>query len=56
MNAKDAAYDRYVTIERPGSWNRGYNAGFYGEPFDDEDEPSEQAYHEGYDQGRKEAE
>jgi hypothetical protein len=48
---RERAYDHYVTVEQPGSWNRGYNAAYYGEPFDDEGEPSEKAYQDGWNQG-----
>jgi hypothetical protein len=56
MTSEERAYDYYVTVEQPGSWNRGWQNGYEGEPFDDQDEPSEQAYSEGFKQGQRERE
>lgn len=47
----ERSYDRYVTVERPGSWNHGYNDAYYGEPFDDNGEASDEAYKEGWHAG-----
>jgi hypothetical protein len=54
MNQREHDYDRYVTEEQPHSWSRGHSAGYRGEPFDDEGEPSPMAYAEGFKIGAEE--
>lgn len=48
------AYDHYVTVEQPGSWNDGYYDGCSGSGKDPRGQASDTAYLEGYEAGRKE--
>ena len=48
----ERAYDHYVTVEQPGSWNEGYRDRYAGAPFDDSNQASELAYKQGYDAAR----
>lgn len=54
LTPAERAYDRYVTVEQPGSWNEGFRDGFDGEPMNDTGQASEDAYCRGYDQGQYE--